>query len=944
MSSIDPIPDSEKSEEEKPTTTFAFEQMSLPQANPVTVVNIEKQGGSSQTIIADTGSASSVWNRLFPADVVSEGGVQQTIPDPKGIKLDHFVLEERIGIGGMGSVFRAIDERLERVVALKILSPTQTGDPGSVMRFRNEARAAAKLDHDNISRVFYIGEDSGLNFIAFEYVTGTNIRDLIRRYGQLDPAEAINYALQIAYALKHTSAASVVHRDIKPSNIIVTTTGRAKLVDLGLARKLNADSLNELTVAGTTLGTFDYISPEQAKDPRNVDVRSDIYSLGCTLYHMLTGSAPYPDGTMMQKLLSHQDNDPPNPADKNKKVTPGLAAIVQRMMSSEPRYRHNSADELIHALLMVAGSYGMKGMNPEGLIWRASQTTGKRFWERNLGWFTTVALLLIIVFSINKFQPDEESDLALGNESQKNEESATTLTVTDSKNLASISPDVGSGPSAAQVPGFSSNKKNGASTDSALNPEEEAGKIFDSRNPSLSDDITNSQADPENQKGKTLPEVIQEEPLVIPPPEMKIVKEEPRISVISSSGENPQNYPTVESALSEAEDGSTIELLYNGTIGTTSEKIWKLNNKSLTIRAGKNSAGELYRPVIKFDTERFPNDDDPRFITISGGSLDLLDIDLLFHIKNSAAQSEWELFSLNGPDQLRMRRVSVVVDNSSYQDVSLVSLSLQNNSISEDDDINSGSNSSINSLEVRFINCYIAGNCQLISSRHLLPGLINIENSILAIHGPVIHCSGSNNVPMRNQELKLTMEHVTCLLQNGLIRMETGDLPRSVLPLHVSAQNNIFASWKVDQPLVSMNGKNTREEFRSKLKWIGKKNFYENFQSFWYIQPERISEKTENLNFANWKIAWKGATTSSMLDKIVWRNDWKKKDVLEIRTGDLELGDNKLNNAKGSPLWQASDEGNVGANLIPFFKMPYSPEENLKPKTSRQKKIRGNFF
>jgi eukaryotic-like serine/threonine-protein kinase len=942
MSSIDPIPDSEKSEEEKPTTTFAFEQMSLPQANPVTVVNPEKQGGSSQTVFADTGSAASVWNRLFPADVVSEGGVQQTIPDPKGIKLDHFVLEERIGIGGMGSVFRAIDERLERVVALKILSPTQTGDPGSVMRFRNEAKAAAKLDHDNISRVFYIGEDSGLNFIAFEYVTGTNIRDLIRRYGQLDPAEAINYALQIAYALKHTSAASVVHRDIKPSNIIVTTSGRAKLVDLGLARKQNADSLNELTVAGTTLGTFDYISPEQAKDPRNVDVRSDIYSLGCTLYHMLTGSAPYPDGTMMQKLLSHQENDPPNPADKNKKVTPGLAAIVQRMMASEPRYRHETADELIHALLMVSGSYGMKGMNPEGLIWRASQTTGKRFWERNLGWFTTVALLLIIVFSINKFQPDEQPKQVFTGSSENDKQSELTLPP-DQKNPGNLVANLDSSPS-DQNTGIISNDKNGVSNNPTLNPEKEAEKIFDSRNPSLSEDIKNPQPNPGKQNGKTISDIAKDDPIVIPPSKTKIIEEKPRISVISSNGENPQNYPTVESALSEAEDGSTIELLYNGTIGTTSEKIWKLNNKSITIRAGNNSAGELYRPVIKFDTERFPDDDDPRFITISGGSLELLNIDLRFQFKSSAAQSEWELFSLNGPDQLRMRGVSVVVENSRYQDVSLVSLSRQNNPITEDDDSNSGTISTINSLEVRFINCYIAGNCQLVSSRHLLPGQIIIENSILAIHGPVIHCSGSNNMPMNNQQLKLTMEHVTCLLQNGLIRMETGELPRSVLPLHVSARNNIFASWKVDQPLVSMNGKNTREEFRGLLQWIGEKNFFENFQSFWYIQPERISEKTENMNFTNWKVAWKGTTTSSMLDKIVWRNNWKKKDVLEIRTGDLELGDNNSNNAKGIPLWQASDEGNVGANLIQFFTMPFNPEEVLKSKTSRQEKLRGNFF
>ncbi len=154
-----------------------------------------------------------------------------------GLKLAHFVIEERIGVGGMGAVFRAHDERLDRTVAIKVLGPAQVRDPAAGQRFQNEARAAAKLDHDNIVRVFYIGEDCGVPFIAYEFVTGTNLRDMIRSRGRLDPDEAVNYTLQIVQALKHTSAAGVVHRDIKPSNIIITANGRAKMVDLGLARK-----------------------------------------------------------------------------------------------------------------------------------------------------------------------------------------------------------------------------------------------------------------------------------------------------------------------------------------------------------------------------------------------------------------------------------------------------------------------------------------------------------------------------------------------------------------------------------------------------------------------------------------------------------------------------------------------------------------------------------
>src|SRR5580704_6128433 len=272
----------------------AFVQDPIQFDGPHTVVNPERRGAARDAPPAVDGAPSAV-----------------------GCRLGHFRIEATIGSGGMGAVFRAVDERLDRVVALKVLSPSLSRDTGSIQRFLNEARAAARLDHDNIARVFYVGEDRGLNFIAHEFVTGRTVRDIIHDHGALEPREAVNYALQLAAALRHTAAAGVVHRDIKPSNIIITPRGRAKLVDLGLAKKVASESVGDLTIAGTTLGTFDYISPEQAKDPRNVDVRSDIYSLGCTLYHMLAGEPPYPEGTVLQKLLDHQAKDIPDPARKN---------------------------------------------------------------------------------------------------------------------------------------------------------------------------------------------------------------------------------------------------------------------------------------------------------------------------------------------------------------------------------------------------------------------------------------------------------------------------------------------------------------------------------------------------------------------------------------------------------------------------------------------------
>ena len=377
--------------------------------NSETVINVERRAAAEPADELPAPS-STICGVLFP----NPEALQQTFPNPAGIELGHFRIENAIRSGGMGAVFQAMDTRLNRTVALKILPPSLSRDLSSVQRFRNEAQAAAQLDHDNIARVFFIGEDKGLHFIAFEFIRGTNLREIVQHRGKLSPAEAVNYTLQVASAIAHASAHGVVHRDIKPSNIIITPSGRAKLVDLGLARSEHRENEADLTVAGTTLGTFDYISPEQAKDPRSVDVRSDIYSLGCTLYHLLTGEPPYPQGTVLQKLLDHQGKDAPVPRVKNRKVSPELAAIVKMMMASDPRRRYQTAEELIRDLLVIAGSLGLRSISSEGLMWLSAQSSKDSFWERHASWLATAVGLLLIVGYLQFGQPqgDRNENLA----------------------------------------------------------------------------------------------------------------------------------------------------------------------------------------------------------------------------------------------------------------------------------------------------------------------------------------------------------------------------------------------------------------------------------------------------------------------------------------------------------------------------------------------------
>src|SRR5207244_5050603 len=184
-------------------------------------------------------------------------------------------------------------------------------------------------------RVYYCGEDQGLHFIAFEFVEGINLRALLERRGPLQPAEAVHYMLQVATGLAHAAARGVVHRDVKPSNIIITPAGRAKIVDMGLARHQDGPA-DGVTQSGVTLGTFDYISPEQALEPRQADVRSDIYSLGCTFYHVITGQPPVPEGTAAKKLHHHQNVGPIDPRQLNPEIADGVAGILARITAKHP--------------------------------------------------------------------------------------------------------------------------------------------------------------------------------------------------------------------------------------------------------------------------------------------------------------------------------------------------------------------------------------------------------------------------------------------------------------------------------------------------------------------------------------------------------------------------------------------------------------------------------
>src|ERR671917_553218 len=259
---------------------------------------------------------------------------------------ERFRLDEKVGSGGMSSVYRAFDPTLERHVAIKLMHRDISSDPDQLERFRREARAVAQLNHPHVVTVIDAGEDDGNPYIVFEYVEGETLKDRIRRLGRLPVSEAVAYAIEIGRALEAAHASKLVHRDVKPQNVLIDQDGRAKVTDFGIARSLEADGL---TMTGRVLGTTDYVAPEQALgDP--VTEQSDIYSLGIVLYEMLTGDVPFKADTQVAVAMKHVREPLPNIQVRRPEVSSTLAAVVERATAKETNNRYETVDDMVHDL------------------------------------------------------------------------------------------------------------------------------------------------------------------------------------------------------------------------------------------------------------------------------------------------------------------------------------------------------------------------------------------------------------------------------------------------------------------------------------------------------------------------------------------------------------------------------------------------------------------
>jgi len=288
-----------------------------------------------------------------------------------GTRVGKYEILVHIATGGMSKVYKAHDLVLDRIVTLKVLTIDLAVKPGALERFRREARHAARLSHKNVVSLYEFGEENGVHYLAMEYAEGVDLYEYIERKGHLPPEEARRILVQAAKALNHAYQNDIVHRDIKPSNFLLTAENgrlRVKLTDLGLARTITEEEDYRVTRAGSTVGTIDYLSPEQARDSASADTRSDIYSLGCTFYHMLAGKPPFAEGGLGERIYKHQSADPPDVRQYNPEVSDEMWELLLKMLAKEPEDRQQDPEELLSELKALSGSSGtIEAINPDAL-------------------------------------------------------------------------------------------------------------------------------------------------------------------------------------------------------------------------------------------------------------------------------------------------------------------------------------------------------------------------------------------------------------------------------------------------------------------------------------------------------------------------------------------------------------------------------------------------
>ncbi|HLA85529.1 MAG TPA: serine/threonine-protein kinase [Thermoguttaceae bacterium] len=842
-----------------------------------------------------------------------------------GDMVGHYKILDYVGGGGMGRVFRAEDTHLDRQVALKVLPPDQATDMDTVLRFRNEARSAARLDHENIARVYHVGEDHGFPFLVFEFVEGPTIRTLVEQRGPLPLDEAVSYALQVADALAHAARHDVVHRDIKPSNLIITSRGQVKVIDLGLARIQEVDqSGTDLTASGVTLGTFDYISPEQARDPRLVDTRSDIYSLGCAFFYMLAGRPPFPEGTVLQKLLQHQGDQPPDIRECRPELPEGVSCVLRKMLAKNPDDRYQTATELVEQLQGLAEQIGLRPLGSSHRSWGLPTTAKSPFGQRHLPWMAPVAALVCIVLALEVLWHTpwaaETADLGSNPTEQTSppaEEDVSAPPTAANSSGSSEGVFAASDDSAASKPAFSSMRSNGTNKIGASGSKQTPARIGD-----LPFDEIHSSAlpgfrfpgEPETSDDAS----VSMDPAMLPEEwplsgATTIAAKGNGVLTVGAGTTGGRDYPTLAAACRAARAGDVIELCYNGR---REERPIDLPGVKLIIRAAQDC-----RPVIVFR----PDQDDPveyprSMFTLSGGDLSLVGVAIEMDLPRELSGNRWSVWELDASTRLRLQQLSMTIRNRHDHDVAVFRTKASPTLDPADEQ---QSLDSMMPVEITLTDCAIRGNAVTLHARSLQPIRMVWNNGLLAGGDWFLCVAGGDRNPGPADAIDVELKHLTAWLDKGLCLLDNSRFAPSQLPVKVDCSDSLLLLTSPQATLIEQFGENPANIAGPWFMWTGDRNGYEGVTLFWRVEDLRPDGTTQWFDFDEWKQQWPDQEIHSRAGRIDFVAPFDSNRAVDsCATADFRLSDAAEYWARGG----ASDGTDVGAAIDRLPWLPAGPE------------------
>ncbi|MEX0794446.1 MAG: protein kinase [Pirellulaceae bacterium] len=806
-----------------------------------------------------------------------------------GETLGHFQLDAFVGAGGMGAVFRGHDTMLDRQVAVKVLSQEHNAKGDTVRRFKNEAQSAARLDHPNIARVYFVGEDKGWNYIVFEFINGTNIRDLVDSEGPLSLEQSLSILIQVAEALEHASQREVVHRDIKPSNILTDSEMRAKLVDMGLARLHQVNSENsDLTASGMTLGTFDYISPEQARDPRLADVRSDLYSLGCTLFFMLTGRPPFPEGTVLQKLLSHSGEEPPDPREFRPEIPDEVVAVVKRLMAKSPAQRYQQPSELIGATLLVIEELGLTVPRISGTVWVAPSETRTAPIERHLPWAVPVITLLIVVFVLDMiWSARDDSFFSEPLYSVEAQRLADVDAEADLSNAARPPANSGVVPIQDPNPRSTERPETNRTTTPAMDPQSptENGRVVPAVEgplpaplprpmeslelPPIVPSLTDAPREGTSANGPTANGTAGGEAATNGDPPRSAPSRSPPTSPDRGSTGNgvgigkgsaatistanvivvPKQSRALDDAIVRAAADDTIDTIELHYDGPSYESPLLLDGEGpLTIKAGRG-----FNPTIAFA----PQENDPveRMMMISGGNVTFEGVDLWMDIPRDT-RTDWTLISLDRTERLILKNSVVTVHQPlgmlgtvNAERVAIVRLPPRPSGTSSTSTTTVPRSSGI-SLE----NCVIRGEAGLLRAGGDGPFRVQCQSSLISVTGHLLEMRGQHpEASGTGATLEITRSTIDT--GGGLAYLAGSGL----VSLRISLNESILA-WQPPQAMLTqISSSESIDAMMGMIRFTGDRNCYqlaEPMHLLWRVEQRDQLGTSVRMDFPRWAKQW----------------------------------------------------------------------------------------